>query len=230
MSSEEDLGKKRPGESVDPPIKPRPRRFSRRRIGILGGSFNPAHEGHRAISLDALRRLDLDEIWWLVSPQNPLKSPKGMASLSERLASARALANHPRIRATSIEAALGTRYTADTLAALKRRFPGTRFIWLMGADNLAEIHRWDRWTRIFHTVPVAVFARPTYCFKSLAGKAAHRFGRFRLSAGKGRRIGTRRPPAWAFFWSRLNPLSATTIRSGRRRGGPHARTLERGGG
>jgi nicotinate-nucleotide adenylyltransferase len=158
-------------------------------------------------------------VWWLVTPQNPLKPAKGMAKLATRLAAAEKIAAHPRIKVTSLESALGTRFTADTLSALKRRYPGTRFVWLMGADNLAEIHRWDRWTRIFHTLPVAVFARPTYCFKSLAGMAAHRFDRFRVPTGKGRRLAGARPPAWAFIWSRLNPLSATTIRN---RGGRHA--------
>ena len=116
-----------------------------RRIGLLGGSFNPAHAGHRYISTEALRRLDLDEVWWLVSPQNPLKSQSGMAPFSQRLSHAASVARHPRIRVSAIEAEMGTRYTADTLAMLVRRFPAARFVWLMGADNLMQIPKWRDW-------------------------------------------------------------------------------------
>src|SRR5690606_10326285 len=151
------------------------------RVGLLGGSFNPAHAGHRHISLEALRRLKLDEIWWLVTPQNPLKPVCGTAPLDRRVAAARRVADHPRIRVTDIERRLGTRYTADTLAALTARFPRTRFVWLMGADNLAQIHRWRHWTRIFHTVPIAVLDRPTYSLKASGGVAARRFARYRVS-------------------------------------------------
>ena len=133
-----------------------------RRIGILGGSFNPAHDGHRHISLEALKRLRLDEVWWLVSPQNPLKPQEGMAPFEDRIEKAKSVADHPRIRVTDIEKGFATTYTAETLARLCRRFPNQRFVWLMGADNLSQISRWNRWTRIFHTVPVAVFDRPSY--------------------------------------------------------------------
>lgn len=126
------------------------------RVGLLGGSFNPAHDGHRYISRLALKLLGLDEVWWLVSPQNPLKPAAGMASLGDRLARAQAVADHPRIRVTDLERLLGTRYTADTLAALHRCFPRTRFVWLMGADNLLQVPRWQRWTEIFETTPVAL--------------------------------------------------------------------------
>ncbi|MBF0335509.1 MAG: nicotinate-nicotinamide nucleotide adenylyltransferase, partial [Alphaproteobacteria bacterium] len=147
----------------------------RRRIGILGGSFNPAHDGHRHISLLALARLRLDEVWWLVSPQNPLKTVAGMAPFAQRLAGARRVARHPRIRVTGIEAALGTRFTADTLAVLRRRFPRARFVWLMGEDNLLQIPRWERWLSIFRGVPIAVFARGSFTLKVLGGRAARRF-------------------------------------------------------
>lgn len=163
----------------------------------------------------ALARLGLDEVWWLVSPQNPLKPVAGMASFAERLAGARKVARHPRIRVTGIEACLGTAYTADTLKALKRRFPALNFIWLMGADNLAQIDRWQHWQRIFHVVPVAVFARPSYCFRALAAKAAHRFAKARLPEGKARLLAGRQPPAWVFVHGRLNPLSASAIRAER---------------
>ncbi|HXV23262.1 MAG TPA: nicotinate-nucleotide adenylyltransferase [Alphaproteobacteria bacterium] len=197
-----------------PSGRPRPRLVPRR-VGILGGSFNPAHEGHLEISRTALRRLDLDQVWWVVSPQNPLKAPEGMASLEERMSSARTLARDPRIRVTAIEQDLRTRYTADTLAALRRRFPRTRFVWLMGADNLSDVCRWERWPQIFHGMPVAVLARPSYSLKSLAAKAARRFARFRVPERGARTLAERRPPAWAFVVGRLSPLSATAIRRAR---------------
>ncbi len=190
-------------------------RLARRRVGILGGSFKPAHAGHLEISRTALRRLGLDEVWWLVSPQNPLKPAEGMAALDERVRAARTLARDRRIRVTAIEQELRTRYTADTLAALRRRFPRTRFVWLMGADNLTDIARWERWSEIFHSMPVAVLARPSYSLKSLAAKAARRFGRFRLPERAARRLAERRPPAWAFVVGRLSPVSATAIRRAR---------------
>lgn len=190
-----------------------PARRSGRRIGLLGGSFNPAHEGHREISLQALARLGLDEVWWLVSPQNPLKPVAGMAPFARRLAEARAVARHPRIRVTDLEARLGTRHTAATLRRLTRRFPGIRFVWLMGADNLVQIDRWRAWQQIFHLVPVAVWARPSYCFRALAAKAARRFAGARLQENAGRLLPATDPPAWVFVHGRLNPLSATAIRT-----------------
>ena len=132
------------------------------RTGLLGGSFNPAHSGHRRISLAAMRALGLDELWWLVSPGNPLKPTEGMAPLAARLASAHAMTRRTPIVATAIEAELGTRYTVDTLAALQRRFPNRRFIWIMGADNLEQFHLWRDWRRIARTMPIAVIARPGY--------------------------------------------------------------------
>lgn len=196
------------------PLNPRSG-FAPRRVGILGGSFNPAHGGHRQISLAALERLRLDEVWWMVSPQNPLKARAGMAPLGRRLAMAQAVARHPRIRVTDIETALGTRYTADTLAQLVRAFPRTRFVWLMGADNLSQIGRWDRWQQIFHGVAIAVFNRPTYCFRALAGMAARRFARRRLAASAAGQLAGKTPPAWVFLFTRLNPISASAIRARR---------------
>ncbi len=193
-----------------PPKKRRPAR-----VGLLGGSFNPAHDGHRHISLIALRTLALDELWWLVSPQNPLKPIAGMAPLEQRLASARALARHPRIRVTDIERTLETTYTAKTLKKLTRKHRNIRFVWLMGADNLAQIPFWERWTDIFRTVPVAVFGRSTYSQRALAGKAARRYAKYRVRPSRARRLANRKPPAWAFIPCRLHPASATAIRSGR---------------
>lgn len=184
-------------------------------VGLLGGSFNPAHDGHRHISLHALQALGLDRVWWLVSPQNPLKPTRGMAPLAERLREARAVARHPRITVTCVEGDLGTRFTADTLAELVRRYPRTRFVWLMGADNLGQIPRWKRWERIFLTVPVAVFARPAYSLGALGGKAARRFARRKVGAGEFRGLAGRKPPAWTFLRNPLHPASATAIRAAR---------------
>jgi nicotinate-nucleotide adenylyltransferase len=191
------------------------------RIGLLGGSFNPAHSGHLHLSLEALRRLELDRVWWLVSPQNPLKPAAGMAPFAQRLAAARTLARHPRLVVSDIEARLGTRRTADTLAALTRRFAGNRFVWLMGADNLVQVPQWARWREIFETVPVAVFARPSYSLPALAGAAARRYRRNRVPQASARALATLAPPAWVFCRMRLDPTSASTIRArGRGADGP----------
>ncbi len=157
--------------------------------------------------------MDLDEVWWLVAPQNPLKPVKGMASFKTRLASARALVRHPRIAVTDLEARLGTRYTADTLAELRRRFPNSRFVWLMGADNLAQIRHWERWQDVFRLAAVAIFDRPTYCLKALAGLAAQRFKRRRKPPRDARRLADAEFPAWALFRIRLDASSATALRA-----------------
>lgn len=199
-----------------------------RRIGLLGGSFNPAHDGHRHISLEALKRLDLDAVWWLVAPQNPLKPARGMAPLRKRLEAARRLARHPRIKVLGLEAVLGTNYTVDTITQLQRCFPRTHFVWLMGADNLAQIRYWKRWTTIFSRLPIAVFARPTYCFKGLAELAAKRYARRRLVPAAARRLADTAPPAWAFMPIRLDAHSATEIRSqAPRRRAPKGRREQR---
>lgn len=185
----------------------------RRRIGLLGGSFNPAHEGHRDISLAALAYFGLDEVWWLVAPQNPLKSTDGMAPLATRIALAQAKAAHPRIRVTDIEIRLGTRFTADTLAKLVELYRDCRFLWLMGADNLVQIDHWKNWQQIFHLLPIAVFDRPTYTYRALAAKAARRFARFRLRESASLELIEASTPAWMFMHHRLNPISATAIRA-----------------
>lgn len=183
-----------------------------RRVGLLGGSFNPAHDGHREITLYALRALGLDQVWWLVSPQNPLKSAAGMAALGARLAGARAAMRHPRVLVTDIESRLGTRYTAHTLAALRRRYPATRFVWLMGADNLTQVSRWRCWRRIFEQMPVAAFSRPGYSLKALAGCAARRYFKRRIDVHSAGRLAGLRPPVWSFLRNPLHPESATAIR------------------
>ena len=187
-----------------------------RRVGLLGGSFNPAHDGHREISRYALRALRLDQVWWLVSPQNPLKSAAEMAALEERLAVARAAMRHPRVLITDLETRLGSRYTADTLDRLRRRYPRTRFVWLMGADTLTEIPRWRRWRRIFERMPVAAFSRPGYSLKALAGCAARRYLKSRIDVRSAGRLAGLRPPAWSFLRNPLHPESATAIRRSRR--------------
>lgn len=187
------------------------------RVGLMGGSFNPAHEGHLFIARLALRKLGLDEVWWLVSPQNPLKSREDMAPFAERLASARAIARDRRIKPTDVEMRIGTHFTADTLVALRRRCPNMRFVWIMGADNLVGFHRWERASLILHTLPVAIFDRPTYSLKALASRTAHRFTRVRLPERKARTLVTRKPPAWVFLHSRRHPASATLIRETRKR-------------
>ncbi len=186
-----------------------------RRVGLLGGSFNPAHAGHRHVAEQALTLLGLDEVWLMVSPQNPIKPVEGMAPLGRRLAGARALAGRcRRIRATDIERHLGTVHTAATLAALARRFPRTRFVWLMGADNLIGIERWHRWQRIFAAVPVAILARAPYSNKALAAKPARRLARFRLARRAAHDLAARTAPAWTFLHIRPHPASASSIRAG----------------
>ena len=182
---------------------------------MLGGSFNPAHGGHLHISALALKLLDLDQIWWLVSPQNPLKPVDGMAPFPVRLEGARRIAEtDPRILVTDLESRLASsRYTADSLKALRRRFPRLRFVWLMGGDNLVQIPKWQRWPEIFRTVPIAVFDRPSYSLKALSGPAAKRFARYRVSTSDERRLAEMEPPAWVFFHTRLDDRSATRIRS-----------------
>ncbi|WP_421708154.1 nicotinate-nucleotide adenylyltransferase [Algihabitans sp.] len=183
------------------------------RIGLLGGSFNPAHAGHVHISMQALKRLRLDEVWWLVSPQNPLKSQTGMGRLADRLARSRHLARHPRLRVTALERLLPGTLTADTLSALVGWFPGRRFMWLMGADNLCQIDRWAAWQEIFHTVGVAVLDRPAYSFAPVAGKAARRFARARVPEKSAGRLVLASPPAWTFLHIPKSSLSATALRA-----------------
>jgi len=183
----------------------------RRRVGLLGGSFNPAHDGHLHISREALKRLGLDQVWWLVSPQNPLKPAAGMPPLAQRLARARAVADHPAIRVTDLEHRLGTTRTARTLALLIRRFPRTRFVWLMGADNLQQLPKWWRWTRIFRTVRVAVFDRSPYSYGALAGVAAQRYAQARTDRPAA--VWNRGVPAWSYLTIRRHPASATALRA-----------------
>lgn len=182
------------------------------RVGLLGGSFNPAHAGHLHIARLALRRLRLDQVWLLVSPGNPLKPARGMAPMRERLASACALADGRRVVATGIEARLHTRYTFDTLRALQARFPRVSFVWLMGADNLDQLPRWQRWMGIARAMPMAVLPRPSYNHRALSGQAARRLRPARLPACQAAALATRRPPAWTFLPAPQTTHSATALR------------------
>lgn len=195
----------------------RPRRRTGARLirtGLLGGSFNPAHRGHRFVTLEAIRALGLDEAWWLVSPGNPLKAgARDMAPLAARLASARAMARRAPIRATDIEARLHTRYTVDTLRKLKRRYPRRRFIWLMGADNLATFHRWRQWRQIAREMPIAVIARPGYDDDALAGPAMGWLRRWVRSADQAKHWTDWSLPALVLLRFRPDPTSATAVRA-----------------
>jgi nicotinate-nucleotide adenylyltransferase len=190
----------------------RPERAGIRRIGLLGGSFNPAHEGHLHISRLALAHLKLHEVWWLVSPQNPLKQVRGMAPLATRLAGARECARGEAIWVSAMERALGTRYTVYTLPAVVAAFPRTRFVWLMGADLMVQIPHWKNWRRFFEMLPVAVFDRGSYSQEALSGEAARVFARDRVASAQAVQLPLMRPPAWAFFETPVLPVSATEIR------------------
>lgn len=182
------------------------------RTALLGGSFNPAHGGHRTISLSLIDALDLDALWWLVSPGNPLKAKKGMAPLSARLASARHQARRCRIRPTVIERDLNTRYTVNSLRKLVRRYPKRRFIWVMGADNLGQFHRWKNWRDIAHIMPIAVIGRPGYNSDAVAGPAMAWFRRFVRRPEQKKNWTKWSRPALVFLRFRPDPRSATALR------------------
>jgi nicotinate-nucleotide adenylyltransferase len=185
------------------------------RIGLMGGSFNPAHAGHRLVALTALRRLRLDRVWWLVTPGNPLKDNARLPPLAARIAAAQAVADHPRIDATGLEAALGTRYTHDTVEELARRCPGVRFVWIMGADNLLQFHRWQRWRDIAAALPIAVVDRPGATLTAPGAPAAVALAGRRLREADAAALPLARPPAWVFLHGPRSPLSSTRLRGGR---------------
>ncbi len=182
------------------------------RIGLLGGSFNPPHAGHRLISEMALHRLRLDAVWWLVTPGNPLKDPAALRPMAERIAEAGRVARHPRIRVTSIEADVGVSRTRDTLRFLIERCPTLRFVWLMGADNLTGFHRWHAWQEIAELVPIAVIDRPGNTLHAAAGRAAAWLARYRVDESDAATLADRDPPAWVFLHGRRSPLSSTELR------------------
>jgi nicotinate-nucleotide adenylyltransferase len=181
-------------------------------IGLLGGSFDPPHMAHRMISEAVLKRLGLDKIWWVVSPGNPLKRGVGAAPLAERMALCRSVAKNPQIVVTDFEKDLQTPYSASTLAFLKARNPLVRFVWVMGADNLASFDRWWRWREIFTMVPIAVVDRPGWRMKALASKAARTFAAARVPEADVADLVLRPPPAWTLLSGRLSPISSTALR------------------
>jgi nicotinate-nucleotide adenylyltransferase len=187
------------------------------RIGLLGGSFNPAHDAHRAVSLFALKRLRLDRVWWLVSPGNPLKDVSGLPDLAARISAAEKIADDPRIVVTGIEAELNTRYTVDTIAKLRQRFPRARFVWLMGADNLSQFSRWRDWQTIAALLPMAVIDRPSDSLRASASTAAHRLARYRLDEALANKLADCPAPAWVFLRGLKLPLSSTSLRGRSRR-------------
>ncbi|MHB8529953.1 MAG: nicotinate-nucleotide adenylyltransferase [Caulobacteraceae bacterium] len=190
------------------------------RVGLYGGSFDPAHEGHGHVARVALSRLHLDRLIWLVSPGNPLK-PATAASTARRMEAAARHAAGPSMFVSDAEGRLATRYTIDTVRALKRRFRGVHFVWVMGADSLAQVHRWRDWVRLFSEIPVAVIARPGFARRALFGVAARRFRHARLRQSAARRLALLPPPAWTYLPAPLNPRSSSELR---------ARALTRGAG
>jgi len=185
------------------------------RIGLFGGTFDPPHAAHRAACLLAMRRLGLDRVWWLVTPGNPLKDTDGLTPLAQRIAAARALANHPRIDVTDLEADLGTSYTYETIHYLVQRCPGVQFVWIMGADNLRHFHRWQRWRDIAKLVPIAVVDRLGPSLYSAAGVAGNALAWARIPETAAKSLPGRKPPAWLFLHGLKSPLSSTALRAAR---------------
>ncbi len=185
------------------------------RVGLMGGSFNPPHDGHVLISHTALRRLRLDQLWWVVTPGNPLKDTGDLPTLADRMATCRAMASEPRIRVTGFEADLGTPYTAATLAFLTRRYRAVRFVWIMGADNLASFHRWQHWREIMRSMPIAVVDRPGWRHAALASKAALAYARAHVPESRAAELLDMDPPAWTLLTGPLSPLSSTALRAAR---------------
>jgi nicotinate-nucleotide adenylyltransferase len=183
------------------------------RIGVMGGTFDPPHDGHRIAAEAAIRRLGLDQIWWLITPGNPLKSHHRLSPLDGRMKRVATFAREPRMKITAFERELKTSYTAGTLSFLKRRYPSVRFVWVMGADNLATFHRWQHWREIANIMPIAVVDRPGWRLKGLASPAAHALERYRMPERDARTLATRQPPAWVLLTIRLSGLSSTALRN-----------------
>lgn len=183
------------------------------RIGLMGGTFNPPHEGHAVCAVTALRRLNLDQLWWMVTPGNPLKANDGLPPLADRMAASRSFAASPAITITGFEAELGTPYTFATLRFIAERLPRVHFVWVMGADNLATFHHWQHWRDIARTMPIAVVDRPSWHLKALASPAARFLARSRLPEAQAGRLATEYPPAWVFLTTRLSDASSTALRA-----------------
>ena len=208
------------------------------RIGLFGGTFDPPHQAHLGAALLALKRLKLDRVWWLVTPGNPLKNTSDLAPLGERIDAVRALARHPRIDVTGLEAVIKTRYTYDTISWLLRRCPGVRFVWIMGADNLRSFHRWQKWQKIVELVPIAVVDRLGPSLYAAASPAGNALARARIPEHAAASLPVCKAPAWTFLHGLKSPLSSTALRalrtrrasSGRkRRGSSKSRTTKAGG-
>lgn len=189
-----------------------PPTFSGQRVGLMGGTFNPPHEGHAVCATTALRRLRLDQLWWMVTPGNPLKSGEGLPSLESRMAASRRLVSDPRVKVTGFEAALGSSYTYATIRFLTQRLPGVHLVWVMGADNLAGFHRWQRWQDIAALVPIAVVDRPGWRHRALASPAAAFMFRSRVPEISAAELPLMTPPAWTFLSTRLCEASSTALR------------------
>jgi nicotinate-nucleotide adenylyltransferase len=188
-----------------------PKAFDGMRVGLLGGSFDPPHAGHVHITRQALRRFGLDRVWWLVSPGNPLKV-NGPAPIAKRMAACREIMQHPKVEVTDIEVQLETRFTADTIEALQGLYPNVNFVWLMGADNLASVHKWERWEWIFENVPIGVTSRPEEHLKAAGSKAAVKYRAARLSASNARLLPFQKSPAWCLLDGPVVDISSTEIR------------------
>jgi nicotinate-nucleotide adenylyltransferase len=182
------------------------------RIGLFGGTFDPPHEAHLNACLLGMKRLELDRVWWIVTPANPLKDTRGLAPLDRRIRAIKAFTQHPRINVTGFEATIGTRYTFDTVAFLVRRCPGVRFVWIMGADNLRSFHRWQKWRGIANLVPIAVVDRLGPSLYASAGVAGQALAKWRLPESAAKSLAGRRPPAWIYLHGLKSPLSSTALR------------------
>jgi nicotinate-nucleotide adenylyltransferase len=182
-------------------------------VGLFGGSFNPPHEGHSLVAEIAIRRLALDQLWWIVTPGNPLKSSRELAPLHERLLLSERIARNPRIKVTAFEARHEVRYTADTIALIRAQNPGVDFVWIMGADNLRDFHRWQRWREIANSVPIAVIDRPGATLSFLSSMVAKTFSHARLDEADAPLLARMKPPAWTFIHGPRSSLSSTAIRA-----------------
>jgi nicotinate-nucleotide adenylyltransferase len=189
------------------------------RIGLFGGSFNPPHAAHRAVTLHAMKRLRLDRVWWLVTPGNPLKDTKHLPPLADRIAAAETIAAHPRIVVTGLEAVIGTQYSRDTLAYLVSKCPGVYFVWIMGADNLRQFHRWRDWRGIASMAPIAIVDRGALNYPALSGPAAQALARARIPETQAASLATLPPPAWVYLHGLKLPLSSTQLRENAVRAG-----------